>query len=115
MNELIPQINEIVTDFFNQGYYPEDLQLPLYNRYLWDQMIPYADVKLNFNYAEMKLTGWINAAECITGSDDSFNLRLMEIFKTAITEQWELRMPVEDGFKQLEFNHEHQVKLGAAS
>lgn len=108
--ELMPQINEIVTDLFNQGYYPDDLTNPLSNKYSWDQTIPYNSAKLNFNNAEMKLTGWINAAELIIGSDESFNTMLMESFRNAITEQWELRMSVsiEDGYNILELHAEHE-------
>jgi hypothetical protein len=102
---LTPQINEIVTDLFDKGYFPDDLTKPFSNKLFWDQSIPYASAKLNFNNAEMKLTGWINAAELITGNDDSFNTMLIEAFKNAIAEQWELRMAVlvEDGFERLEY------------
>lgn len=107
-NSLIPQINEIVTDLFDRGYYPDDLTKPFTQKLFWDQSIPYESAKLNFNNAEMKITGWINAAELITGSDDSFNTMLIEAFKNAITEQWELRMTsfVEDGLERLKYNGE---------
>lgn len=110
MNSLTPQINEIVTDLFNQGYYPEDLTKPFNNKLFWDQSIPYESAKFNFNNAEMKITGWINAAELITGSDDSFNAMLIEAFKNAIASQWELRMSVlvADGYNVLELHAEHK-------
>lgn len=108
MNSLTPQINEIIVNLFDNGYYPDDLTKPFTQKLFWDQSIPYESAKLNFNNAEMKLTGWINAAELITGSDESFNTMLIEAFKNAIAEQWELRMAVriEDGFERLEYEME---------
>ena len=116
MNSLTPQINEIVTDLFDKGYYPDDLKKPFGNKLFWDQSIPYESAKLNFNNAEMKITGWINAAELITGSDESFNTMLIEAFKSAITEQWELRMSalVEDGYENLKYTAEHEGDKTAA-
>ena len=116
ISSLITQINEIVTDLFNQGYYPEDLTKPFANKLFWDQSIPYESAKLNFNNAEMKLTGWINAAELITGNDDLFNTMLIEAFKNAITSQWELRMSalVADGYNILELHTEFEGANTAA-
>jgi hypothetical protein len=115
MNSLIPQINEIITDLFDKGYYPDDLTKPFSNKLFWDQSIPYESAKLNFDHAEMSLTGWINAAELITGSDESFNTMLIEAFKNAITEQWELRMAVlvGDGYNILELHAEHKGDTAA--
>lgn len=106
-----PQVNEIISDLFSNGYYPDDLQKPLTKPLYWDQSIPYASVKLHFDHADMKLTSWINAAEAVTGNEEPFNLALIELFRESITEQWTSRMEVlvSDGYEQLKLNHELAV------